>query len=177
MWPQRLERWRSSIEAAAEQTGLSPELLAAIMDRESRGGDALTPKGPAGTGDNGHGRGLMQIDDRSWVAFCNIPDRWQDPAQNILFAARILSSYLRAFGGDLPCAVCSYNAGPRRVSRYLVMRPQPTLDELDVLTTGHDYVTDVLTRCHTLQLAEGDPDVPDFSDVEGGSSTDGEGMA
>jgi soluble lytic murein transglycosylase-like protein len=173
MWPQRLERWRRYIEDAADRADLAPELIAAIMDRESRGGDALSPPGPAGTGDFGHGRGLMQIDDRTWTAFCNDIGRWQDPATNIAFGAGILSSYLRAFSGDLPCAVCAYNAGPRRVGRLLAMHPQPTLQELDLLTTNSNYVSDVLTRCHNLQLAAGDS-FPDFSDVIGGSSTEPE---
>jgi hypothetical protein len=173
MWPWRLERWRTFVEAAAERTGLAVDLIAAVMDRESRGGDALSPPGPGGFGDNGHGHGLMQIDDRTWVSFCNDPSQWQDPAQNILYGAGILASYQRGFSGDLPCAVCAYNAGPARVSRLLVMHPRPTFAELDLLTTGSDYVTDVLTRFHNLQLAAGDA-FPDFSDVIGGSNTDDE---
>ena len=56
------------LKVAAEQN-ISPFIIAAILDRESRFGDALTPKGPSGTGDGGHGRGLMQIDDRFHQTF------------------------------------------------------------------------------------------------------------
>lgn len=38
--------------------------LGAIVSRESQFGLLLTPRGPNGTGDFGHGRGLGQVDDR-----------------------------------------------------------------------------------------------------------------
>lgn len=49
--PARIGQWSSQILAAAQEYSVSPFALAAIMDGESRGGDALIPRGPGGTGD------------------------------------------------------------------------------------------------------------------------------
>ncbi len=145
------------MDSAAQLTGLAPELIAAIMDRESLGGVALRPKGPAGTGDFapgmsvGHGRGLMQIDDRAFPDFCS-SDEWKVPAKNILFGAKILARNVQAFDGDIPCAIAAYNAGIRRVERLMLMAPQPSIGQLDILTTNHNYVSDVLHRLGQLQF-------------------------
>jgi soluble lytic murein transglycosylase-like protein len=142
------------VESAAVQTGLAPELIAAVMDRESLGGLALLPQGPTGTGDHGHGRGLMQIDDRAFPDFCAEPAQWQVPGPNTAFGARILARNLQAFEGDVPCAVAAYNAGVHRVQRLLLMHPRPSIEQLDLLTTNHNYVSDVLSRIHKLQFEE-----------------------
>ena len=154
MWPPRLEQWRPEVLKAAKRTGLAPELIAAIMDRESLGGMALDPKGPTGTGDFGHGRGLMQIDDRAHPDFCGEPYFWADPGENILYGAQILVRNLHALG-DVPSAIAAYNCGVHRVERLLLMSPKPSIAQLDELTTGHDYVSDVLSRLHKLQFLEG----------------------
>ena len=164
MWPARLEKWRREVEAAAAQTGVAPELIAAVMDRESLGGLALTPQGAAGTGDYGHGRGIMQIDDRSHIDFTSSED-WKDPTLNILYGASILMRNLRMFGGDVPPAVAAYNAGTVRVGRLMAMVPAASIEQLDLLTTGKDYVSDVLGRLHKLQF-----DMPATSPPEDGSS-------
>ncbi len=166
-WPRRLEQWRSMLAVASTATGVPMSLLAAIMDRESRGGEALSPPGPHGTGDVGHGHGLMQIDDRSWAAFTGDKSRWTDPQANITFGAGILASNYRAFEESWPPAICAYNAGPGRVNRYMMMRPSPTIEELDQLTTDKNYVSWVLGCWSAL---EGDDT---FGDVEGGWSTKG----
>lgn len=93
----------------AKETGVDPFILAALGDRESRWGDALSPKGPSGTGDVGHGRGLLQIDDRSFG-----PDErgvgsgngwlgshdWRDPYTNVRKGADILKGKLAFFQGN-----------------------------------------------------------------------------
>jgi soluble lytic murein transglycosylase-like protein len=81
------QRYADDILAVAQAEGVSPFLIAAIMDRESRYGQALRPPGPAGTGDNGHGHGLMQIDDRSHAAFI-ATGGWKIPRQAITYATR-----------------------------------------------------------------------------------------
>jgi soluble lytic murein transglycosylase-like protein len=93
----------------AKDTGIDPFLIAALGDRESRWGNALSPRGPWGTGDAGHGRGLLQIDDRSfgpdengvgsgdgWLASHD----WRDPETNIRKGAELLASNLRFFQGN-----------------------------------------------------------------------------
>jgi soluble lytic murein transglycosylase-like protein len=154
--PLRLSRWASQLFSAELCFGVDPFLLAAIVDRESLGGEALTPKGPTGTGDGGHGRGLAQIDDRSHIGFTTATfadggSLWQDPAFNLLYAARLLRNNIVAFNGNTRAAVAAYNCGNRKVARTL-MSLEPTTTEaernkaIDALTTGGDYASDVLRR-------------------------------
>jgi soluble lytic murein transglycosylase-like protein len=146
--PGRIAVWAREIADAAKLTAppdVGPVLwglvLGAIMDRESGGGRYLSPPGPAGTGDMGHGRGLMQIDDRDRPPFPGraafiAGDDWKDPAKNILFGARILASYYDHCNGHLGRAVAAYNAGP---VVFTALDP-------DVHTTGKNYSRDVLAR-------------------------------
>jgi Transglycosylase SLT domain len=145
--PGRIGQWARQLAVAARGTapGNVPELrwgivLGAIMDRESAGGQTLSPRGPTGTGDGGHGRGLMQIDDRAHVEFTS-GDEWQDPQANVTYAAKLLRSLYDASGGDLAKAVAAYNAGPR------VFR----LADPDSMTTGGDYSADVLARADSFE--------------------------
>jgi soluble lytic murein transglycosylase-like protein len=154
--PPRLARWATFFDAAARTYSLDPFFLAAICDRESLGGDALTPPGPTGVGDSGHGRGLMQLDDRAQAQFCaeRLGDgtpTWQDAESNILAGAKVLFIALQALGSDYPAAVCAYNAGVNTARQALAALPaEATADQrvaaLDRHTTGGNYVSDVLRR-------------------------------
>ena len=157
--PRRLQPYWPLVQASAERHGLNPYVLAGIMDRESLCGFALEPTGPAGTGDGGHGRGLMQVDARYHSAFCaQVVDGktlWQDPACNIDYGAGILAGELLAFGdmGEcaVVCAIAAYNAGRARVREAASHVTAPRTPEavtlaVDPLTTHKDYVRDVMRR-------------------------------
>jgi len=143
--------------AAGELHGVAPALLAAIADRETRCGKAL---GADLTGDNGHGRGLMQVDDRSHADWLAAHD-WRDPGTNIEHGASIYAAALGFLQGDEPAAVAAYNAGAGHVHRVLArleaMPGGPTasakLAALNAITTGGDYVTDVLARRSAILAA------------------------
>lgn len=149
-------QWMPHFREAGELHGLCPYLLAAMCSRESGGGVFLTPRGPEGTGDRGHGRGLMQIDDRSHQAFLvrRLPDgrpAWQDARENILYGASLLAEYRKALGGELPAAVAAYNCGVERIRRVRALLapdalPEVRLKAFDGCTTGRDYASDVLAR-------------------------------
>jgi soluble lytic murein transglycosylase-like protein len=145
--PPRLARWALEIHCAAALYRLDPLALAAIVERESRGGEALSPPGPAGVGDGGHGRGLMQIDDR-WHGLFVSTGLWTEPAFALLYGARLLRQGLDAFKGDYPAAIGSYNAGISRVQLALASLP-PTasagqrIAAIDRVTT-QAYVAGVL---------------------------------
>lgn len=89
-----------------QETGISPFLIAQLGYRESLWGasSALDVPGPAGRGDNGHGHGLFQIDDRSfgtWLATHN----WQDPYTNCSFAiGTVLQGKINFFTATSPVA-------------------------------------------------------------------------
>jgi hypothetical protein len=141
------------IRAAALEFELQPSLLAGVGSRESFWGLILNPPGPAGTGDSGHGRGLMQIDDGAfpeWIA----SGQWRDPAANIRFGAKVLAGNRRFFeekiagAGHLliSAAVASYNAGPGNVLASIRAGR-----DVDARTTGGDYSYDVLDRAGWFQ--------------------------
>ncbi len=153
--PPRLARWAPELYAASiAYDSIDPVLLAAIMDRESRGGEALTPPGPSGTGDCGHGRGLMQIDDRYHSAFVST-GLWAEPPFSILYAARLLELNQRALGGSIELAVAAYNCGAARVRTATagIVETAARLAAADRCTTGGNYASDVLKRREDLYLA------------------------
>lgn len=111
--PARTRRWAPQIAKAVAElcpADLTPECLADatawVIERESKGGDALRPPGPAGTGDFkarnwtpwpmppdglGWGRGLMQLD--YWAhPEVREPSDWPDPWKNIRAGVRELVS-------------------------------------------------------------------------------------
>jgi uncharacterized protein YkwD len=142
-------------EAAALYNWLSPSIIAGIGSRESGWGLFLSPKGPTGTGDGGHGRGLMQIDDRYHQTFIN-SGRWTNPRDNIIYGVdKVLAEYYSYLGRTtsltgvdlLRGAIAAYNAGPGNVERALREGR-----DIDYYTTGRDYSWDVLNRAGWFQL-------------------------
>lgn len=158
--PDREMRWHPIAVAIAVLYNLDPLLLLAMLDRESEGGDALEPRGAAGLGDEGHGHGLGQIDDRSHQSFLKAYGAdgrplWQKPEFNIHFAAHVLAFYISQFDGSgldpLLCGMASYNAGPKAVREAVRKMTQPVerqllIQTLDAVTTDKNYVSDVLAR-------------------------------
>lgn len=168
--PERLGQWSNEIAAAAVKTvprGVPVQCwaawIAAVMDRESGGGELLTPKGAAGTGDRGHGRGLMQLDDRDLTrpedppfqrAFAQkrlamVKDgTWRLADRNVLAGASYLRDLYHHFNGAVPLMLAGYNASLSRV-QAAVAGHELALDVValvDEVTYGGDYVSDVLGR-------------------------------
>ena len=120
-----------------------PEVLAGILLRESRGGEILDE---SGLGDQGHGHGLMQIDDRSFPAFCE-GERWREPEANVEFGATVLYmkrsflvSHTELEGSALErAAIAAYNCGEGRVVESVLQG-----EDVDTHTTGRDYSKAVL---------------------------------
>lgn len=92
----------------ARESGVDPFLIYAIGEQESRWGNALSPVGPGGTGDGGHGHGIMQIDDRSWGTWLAEND-WTDPYTNVSKGVEILKQAIDFFSGN--AAVKNYTDG------------------------------------------------------------------
>lgn len=132
------------------ETGrVAPELVGAIMDRESGGGLYLRPIGPAGLGDHGFGHGLMQIDSRFHKAWLDL-GLWKDPEENVRYAVtHILIPNLDSLGG-VPGAVAAYNASWTKVMQVVLEFGQD-VEKLDALTTHGDYVSDVLYKVSQFQ--------------------------
>lgn len=95
------------IAAAARRHELDPELLAAVAAQETGGPGSNSGRNVVG--DDGHGHGIFQIDDR-WHTFARTPEA-MDPDRNADYAAGMLSSLLSRYGGDVHAALSAYNAG------------------------------------------------------------------
>ena|GEM_PF-1306482 len=134
------KQWAPHVEAAAQKYNLDPALLFAVMSRETNGQNIV--------GDHGHGRGLMQIDDRWHKDWLSKNNEGMDPASNIMKGAEILRANLNYFKGDMTKAVAAYNAGCGGVNKALNAGKHP-----DSVTTHGNYSTDVLKRMETFKAA------------------------
>ena len=155
--PDEAVPYASVIKQVASEQGVDPFLITAIGYRESHWGALLSPSGdPGGTGDNGHGRGLMQIDDRTfgpdadgvgkgngWLANNN----WGDPYVNVTKGTQIYLDGVVYFtqrgltGDDLvQAAIAAYNHGAPAV--WANISATPPLSP-DTGTTGGDYASSV----------------------------------
>ncbi|NJR40814.1 MAG: SH3 domain-containing protein [Leptolyngbyaceae cyanobacterium CSU_1_4] len=145
--------YKAAVTAAAAPYSkwLKPSILAAIGSRESGWGLFLDSND---SGDGGHGRGIMQIDDRYHQDFINSKN-WRDPGVNIQYAVdNVLAEYYSYLSRNtsltgfdlLRGAIASYNAGPGNV----VDAVNAGLD-VDAYTTGKDYSWDVIQRAGWFQ--------------------------
>lgn len=118
------------LTAVERAYGLPYMLLFAVGSRETN----LTNE----VGDNGHGHGMFQLDDRSHT----IPAGFD---LNVLLqartAAQMLQNLIKEWHNNLPAAIASYNCGSGNV--------QAALDSghnVDYYTAHADYSADVLAR-------------------------------
>lgn len=130
---------RAEFEHVGEEHHIPPALLAAIASRESHGGSALAKNG---TGDHGHGYGVLQVDNRHGQH----PDKSQGPygEAHLEQAAGIFDRKLAAVQKKYPSltpeqqlltATSQYNGG----------RGLPGAKS-DLGTTGGDYGNDTIAR-------------------------------
>lgn len=118
-YPDTIRQWCEWITVYADETGLSPDLIAAVMWQES-GGDALAYSHSGAVG-------LLQVMPRDGLAanfmcangpcFASRPtiDELQDPEFNIAYGTRMLAG-LEGRQGNLRDALKSY--GPHDVGYY-----------------------------------------------------------
>ena len=129
--------WLTLYEEAARRHGVRVPLLLAKDSRESCLGLCLDSDFK---GDNGHGWGLAQIDDRTWTEFTSSTDPRNHRAI-LSKGAEILRAEIDRFGGNERAGLAAYNTGPGRV-RAALRRGL----NVDTYTTGKDYSADVLAR-------------------------------
>jgi hypothetical protein len=129
--------YQATLVSVAEQVGLSPQLLAALVWRESGWrANARSLKGAFG---------LAQLMPNTARALAVDP---RDPVANLSGGARYLRAQLDRFGGDVEKALAAYNAGPDRVARA---RGVPAIAETQA------YVAAILGRINRdLPVLHGD---------------------
>jgi soluble lytic murein transglycosylase-like protein len=127
----------SHIQEAATRYGISPGLIAAIIEAESD----FNPRAVSRRG----ARGLMQLMPET-AARLGVEDPF-DPRENIEAGVRHLRSLMDQFGNDLPRVLAAYNAGehavvghrgipPYRETQRYVRRILRRLDRDDAVTPG-----------------------------------------
>jgi soluble lytic murein transglycosylase-like protein len=98
---------RELAEKAGREQGLDPQLLSAIIEKESSGLPcAVSPKGALG---------LMQIMPAN-LARLEVADPFNSE-QNVRGGARLLKELLQEWKGDFAAALAAYNAGSGNVFR------------------------------------------------------------
>ena len=95
----------SLIKETAERDGLTPDLLRAVIHKES----AFNPCAVSRAG----ARGLMQLMPSTIQQF-KVENAF-DPTENVAAGSKLLKQLLTRYGGDLSLALGAYNAGPGRV--------------------------------------------------------------
>ncbi len=112
----------ASVSAAAELSGLSPDLIYGVVRQESLyRTDAVSRAGA---------RGLMQLEPgtaritaRYWNRQRPLPSELFDPDINMSLGAARLRMLIDRFEGQLPVALAGYDAGINAVGRWLPSRP------------------------------------------------------
>ena len=116
-----------AVAEAARKNALTPDLLRAVITRESAWD-------PCAVSEHG-AMGLMQI--MPGTAAGLGLDRPFDPFQNIDAGSRYLKDLLDRYGGDLGKALAGYNAGPGRVDAAGGVPP---------IKETQDYVREILKQ-------------------------------
>jgi Transglycosylase SLT domain len=103
--PLPLMRQRALVDSAAQRSGLSPDLLAAVIQQESAFRPcSVSPKGAMG---------LMQLMPET-AEERGVADAF-DPDQNVEAGAALLKELMQRYAGDLNRVLGAYNAGAKRV--------------------------------------------------------------
>jgi len=120
----------SYIEGLAEREGLTPDLLRAVIDKESGYRPCVVSKKGA--------MGLMQLMPTTAAEF-GVRNPF-DPVENLDAGARLLKKLVKRYGGDLALALGAYNAGSSRVD---------SAGGIPKIPETVDYVSDILEKLET----------------------------
>nr|QMV28695.1 goose-type lysozyme [Totoaba macdonaldi] len=142
----RMEKYRCKINSVGRRYDIDPALIAAIISRESRAGNALTN----GWGDYSPVRGqynawgLMQVDVNPERGGHTAEGAW-DSEEHLCQATGILVYFIKVIRNKFPGwsteeqlkgGIAAYNMGDRSVEDK----------DVDKITTGRDYSNDVVAR-------------------------------
>lgn len=104
----RISRYESIIEEAAQTHGVDKNLIKAVILAESAGKENALSSANA--------KGLMQLIDAT-ADYLGVKNVW-NPKENIFGGTKYLAELLRKYDGDLKLALAGYNAGPGNVDKY-----------------------------------------------------------
>nr|HID13816.1 hypothetical protein [Anaerolineae bacterium] len=115
-WGPAISRWEPIIRQEAERRNLDPDLIAAVIWKESMG--RPREHGPAGA------VGLMMVMPFSWRPS---PEELENPWTNVFWGARALATVIRDGGGDLYYALAAYNGSWEQVHLRVTRRYAATV--------------------------------------------------
>lgn len=152
-----LNTYGEMLQEVGVQRKIRPSILAGIMMRESECGlsPLLKPNGPEGIGDGGKAYGLFQIDKHWHSVFIEL-GIWKIPKASCVYASDLLNKNMlglryQAASRDLPAfdleaaMIAAYNCGIAAVIKAISLTYFNKQD-VDALTTGHNYSKDVLAN-------------------------------
>ncbi|CAK8673884.1 unnamed protein product [Clavelina lepadiformis] len=133
-----MSQYKTKIVQAGEKLCADPAIIAGIISRETRAGKVL---GSDGFGSDGHGYGLMQVDDR-YHTLKGGPYSLEHIEQGTGILIDMINGVEvkhRDWTQDMALkgGICAYNSGVSNVQTY---------ENMDVGTTGNDYSNDVTAR-------------------------------
>jgi hypothetical protein len=125
--PVRATEMDRMVLESAQKNALTPDLLRAVIQRESAGRPCAVSRAGA--------MGLMQIMPGT-AEHLGLMEPF-DPVQNVAAGGRYLRELLDRYGGDLFRALAAYNAGPRMVDEAGGIPP---------IRETQDYVREITNR-------------------------------
>lgn len=138
----KMNGWFEYFKSASANHSIPLSILLAIASRETNISNIK--------GDSGHGRGIMQIDDRYHSKFISHNKEGLDPESNIDYAASLLRSNIDRVANEfnssdynitLKPAISGYNGSLAKVIALVHNGKDP-----DQATTKKNYAADVLAR-------------------------------
>jgi LysM repeat protein len=131
--PEPFDEWADHIYNAADKYNLDASLIASLIWCESAGKNIV--------GKNGHGYGLMQIDDRRHKAWLKANEDGLNPASNIDFGVSVLRKNIDYFKGKISAGIAAYDCGIDLVEESLIVGK-----DVDFFTTDRNYSFRVLAQ-------------------------------
>jgi len=110
-WGSAVTQWESIISQEAQRRSLDPDLIAALIWKESMG--RATAQGPAGA------VGLMMVMPFPWRPS---PEELADPWTNVFWGARALAYTIRDGNGDLYYSLAAYNGSWEQIHLRVTRR-------------------------------------------------------
>ncbi len=140
-WPPIITQWSDFISITAQEHGLDPDFVAAVVFEESNGvSDGISIAGAVG---------LMGVMPRGpGLEWRPEPEELLDPATNLRWGVAIIAEIIRQSGGDLHSALAAYAGGWSEVnSRIPQEYASHVLDNYArALVVRHDISPDVASQ-------------------------------
>lgn len=148
--------WKKLVMQVSKFTGVSEEMIWAIMKRESKfRTDAISPCGAVGL------MQLMPATAKAEALSLNIddPDVYL-PEHNILLGANHFSRLIKKFGGDIPRAVAAYNAGMTSVMNWDTLSANDWVEWIEEIPypETREFVRSVLENREFYRIMSGEDD-------------------